>query len=104
MEAVENSSLSSVISPRTKDVVGRNVAQLITQNVFKAIELEEKKENLDKEIEVVGHREGTIMRGAVHAVKDLVVKKAGGTKHVALFDYDNYIEMLIKKDKILKKK
>ena len=64
-ENVESSSLSSVISPRTKDVISRNVAQLIAQNIFKAKELEQRKQNIDtdKEIEVVGHREGTIMRG-----------------------------------------
>ena len=105
-EEVESSSLSSVISPRTKDVISRNVAQLIAQNVFKVKELEQKKQNIntDKEIEVVGHREGTIMRGAVHAVKDLVIKHAGRMKCVALFHYDDYMERLIKKAKILQKR
>ena len=105
-EDVESSSLSSVISPRTKNVISRNIARLIAQNVFKVKELEQKKQNIDtdEEIEVVGHREGTIMRGAVHAVKNLVIKQAGRTKCIVPFDYDDYMERLIKKAKILKKK
>ena len=42
-EEVESSSLSSVIFPRMKDVISRNVVQLITQNVFKAKELRKRK-------------------------------------------------------------
>ena len=35
-----SSAFSSVVSPHTKEIISKNVAQLIAQNVFKARELQ----------------------------------------------------------------
>ena len=97
--------LSSVISPMTKAVLTRNVAHIIVQKVFKDREIEKQKvaEDKDEDIEVIGHKEGEKMRGAVEAVKSLVVKQAGRKNHVAVFDYDECMKDLIQKAKTLKK-
>ena len=79
-----SSAFSSVVSPHTKEIILRNVPQLIAQNVFKARELErqkdtskEKESDIDDDIKVVAKKHGEIMRGAVGAVKELVQKQAG---------------------------
>ena len=42
--SLSSSAFSSVVSPHTKEIMSRNVAQLIAQNVFKAKELKKKKQ------------------------------------------------------------
>ena len=75
-----SSSFSSVVSPCTKEIISRNVAQLITQNVFKGRELEKPRntsnenESRDDDVKVVAEKCGEMMRGAVGAVKELVQK------------------------------
>ena len=59
-----SSAFSSVVPPCPKQIITRNVAQLVAQNVFKAKELEKEKET-DTDIEEVAEKWGEIMRGAV---------------------------------------
>ena len=77
-----SSGFSSVVSPPTKEIISRNVAQLIAQNVFKARELKKQRntsnenESSNDDVKVIGEKHGEMMRGAVGAVKELVQKQA----------------------------
>ena len=62
-----SSGFTSVVSTCTKEIISRNVAQLIAQNVIKG----------DDDVKVVVEKHGEMIRGAVGAVKALVQKKAG---------------------------
>ena len=80
--SLSSSGFSSVVSPHTKEIIARNVAQLIAQNVFKGRKLEKQRntsnenESSNDDAKVVVEKHGEMMRSAVGAVKELVQEQA----------------------------